>query len=146
MGKLDMTPEQLAALHVRQLAEDNKISTASCIEWLKGAPRRIEDEPIIDAIIAQLLIHDALEQKYQDLVAWADKQSGTPCEQIRHKYLREENAELLLQATENGQKANMLHKLNNELLEALQAALSTDLLPEVIAQACEAALAKAAFK
>ena len=52
----------------------------SLIVWLEQQGK--EKDATIAALQAKL---EDLTAKYQNLVAWYDKQNGTPCEQVRHR-------------------------------------------------------------
>jgi hypothetical protein len=74
--------------------------------------------------------YDALLKKYQDLMAWYDNHSGTPCEQIRHEHevadlrARLEQAERIARdngelALRRGREIERLEKENAELKRKL---------------------------
>lgn len=57
--------------------------------------------------------YDALLKKYQDLMAWYDNHSGTPCEQIRHEH---EVADLRARLDDaEKENAELKRQLNSEV-------------------------------
>jgi hypothetical protein len=79
----------------------------------------------------ELKDYEALSKKYKDLVAWADKQAGVPCEQIRHQHEIDELKEKISKYQDNQ------HHFYQKLLKAGYGELYCNDLDQLVELICQ---------
>lgn len=80
-----------------------------------------QSEHVGVALAVEAEAHQALREKYQNLVAWYDKHNGTPCEQIRHQQEIERLQQRVVQLERREQFLMSSWRTQSQCLTTLQA-------------------------